>query len=297
MVARGPEPGSQALGQGVGAQGLLPPPDPGSYFRFRYRDHQSWQASLCAVVAGPPRSGFGLPSGVCQRGAGARSFHNPGFDAAVWPGMVLSLVGRDAAAARAQVDALRGLSEAGLFLEPWADSLTSRSSAREGQEDLHQMRQGLATFEMVGTPLGRAAQLLLLAQGYTRAGKVEAAMAALDEALAWMDRSGVCMLEAEAHRLRGELLLAGRFPGAETSDSAVGATAEECFRRAIAVARRQEARWWELRATVSLCRLLKERNAPQDARPSRSSPDAGGGLRPVQRGVRNAGFARGEALC
>jgi predicted ATPase len=37
-----------------------------------------------------------------------------------------------------------------------------------------------------------------------------------------------------------------------------------CFRRAIAVARRQEARWWELRATVSLCRLLKERKAPQD---------------------------------
>ena len=179
-------------------------------------------------------------------------------------GMVLSLIGRDAAAARVQVDALRGLSEAGLFLEPWADSLTSRSSAREGQEDLHQMRQGLATFEMVGTPLGRAAQLLLLAQGYARAGKAEAAMASLDEALAWMGQTGVCMLEAETHRLRGELLLAGRSPGTETSDSAVGAAAEACFRRAIAVARRQEARWWELRATVSLCRLLKERNAPQD---------------------------------
>ena len=68
-------------------------------------------------------------------------------------------------------------SEAGLFFEPWADSLTGRSSAQEGQEDLHQMRQGLATFEMVGTPLGRAAQLLLLAQGYARAGKAEAALA------------------------------------------------------------------------------------------------------------------------
>ncbi len=126
------------------------------------------------------------------------------------------------------------------------------------------MRQGLATFEMVGTPLGRAAQLLLLAQGYARAGKVEAGLAALDEALTWMDGSGVCILEAEAYRLHGEFLLAGRFPGTGVSESAVGAKAEACFRRAIAVARRQEAQWWELRATISLCRLLDERNGPQD---------------------------------
>ena len=78
------------------------------------------------------------------------------------------------------------------------------------------MRQGLATFQVVGTRLGRAAQLLLLAQGYARADKTEAGLAALDEALTWMDQTGVCMLEAEAHRLRGELLLAGRSPGTET---------------------------------------------------------------------------------
>jgi hypothetical protein len=181
-------------------------------------------------------------------------------------GMVLSVIGRDAVAARLQVDALRQLSAAGLFFEPWADSLAGRISAEENQteESLQRMRQGLAAFQMVGTPLGRAAQLVLLAQGYARAGKVEAAMAALDQALAWMGQTGICMLEAETHRLRGELLLAGRSPGTETSDSAVGSAAEVCFRRAIAVARRQEARWWELRATVSLCRLLKERKAPQD---------------------------------
>ena len=181
-------------------------------------------------------------------------------------GMVLSVIGRDAVAAKLQVDALRQLGAAGLFFEPWADSLAGRSSAEENQseESLQQMRQGLAAFQMVGTPLGRAAQLVLLAQGYTRAGKVEAAMAALDQALAWMGQTGVCMLEAEAYRLRGELLLAGRFPGTGVSEFAVGAQAEACFRRAIAVARRQEARWWELRATVSLCGLLKERKSPQD---------------------------------
>ena len=181
-------------------------------------------------------------------------------------GMVLSLMGRDPAAARQQVDALRGLSQAGLPFGPWADSLASRRPAKESQNEagLQQMREGMATFQILGTRLGRPAQLLLLAHGYAQADEAEAGLPALDEALAWMDQSGVCMLEAEAHRLRGELLLAGRSPGMETADPAVGAAAEVCFRRAIAVARRQEARWWELRAAVSLSRLLKECDRPNN---------------------------------
>ena len=181
-------------------------------------------------------------------------------------GMVFSVIGRDAVAAKLQVDALRQLGAAGLFFEPWADSLSGRSSAEENlsEESLQQMRQGLAAFQIVGTPLGRAAQLVLLAQGYARAGKVEAAMVALDQALTWMSQTGVCMIEAETHRLRGELLLVG--PGLEPAraDLAILEAAEACFRRAIAVARQQGARWWELRATSSLCRLLKDRNEPQN---------------------------------
>ena len=180
-------------------------------------------------------------------------------------GMILAVIGRDAAAARLQVDALRELSAAGLFFEPWADSLAGRSSAEQNQteERLQQMRQGLAAFQMVGTPLGRAAQLVLLAQGYARAGKMDSGLASLDEALTWMRQSGVCMLEAEAHRLQGELLLAGQSLEPARADPAILAAAEACFRRAITVARQQGARWWELRATSSLCRLLKDRNAPQ----------------------------------
>ena len=169
-------------------------------------------------------------------------------------GMVLAVIGRDAVAARHHVDALRQLSETGLFFEPWADSLAGRSSAKENQTDecLQQMRQGLAAFQVVGTPLGRAAQLVLLAQGYARADKAKAGLAALDEALAWMGQTGVRMLEAEAYRLRGELLLVG--PPLEPSSAApaIPEAAEACFRRAIAVARQQGARWWELRATSQL---------------------------------------------
>ena len=69
-------------------------------------------------------------------------------------------------------------------------------------------------------------------------------------------------VEAEVHRLRGELLLMDE----PFQEDAVRA-AEACFRTAIAIARRQQARWWELRATVSLCRLLWEHGAmPRESR-------------------------------
>jgi len=49
-------------------------------------------------------------------------------------------------------------------------------------------------------------------------------------------------------RLKGELLL--MLDGRATEE------AEDCFRRTPDVARAQEARWWDLRTTVSLARLL-----------------------------------------
>jgi adenylate cyclase len=181
-------------------------------------------------------------------------------------GMAFSLFGRDAAAAWQQANALRQLNEVALAFGPLADSLAGRSATEESRNEsaVQQMRQGMAAFEELGTRLGRAAQLLLLAQRYAQADQVGAGLAVLDEALTWMGQTGVRMLEAEAYRLRGDLLLAGRSSAQGAFDRASTATAEACYRHAIAVARGQEARWWELRATVSLCRLLKERNASQD---------------------------------
>jgi hypothetical protein len=49
-------------------------------------------------------------------------------------------------------------------------------------------------------------------------------------------------------------------------DGAATADAEHCFRAALEVARAQKARWWELRATVSLSRLLRETNSRHEAR-------------------------------
>jgi predicted ATPase len=63
---------------------------------------------------------------------------------------------------------------------------------------------------------------------------------------------------AELCRLKGELLLL---------QNASGATeAESCFREAIEVAQRQQAKSWELRATISLARLLDEQGRRDEAR-------------------------------
>jgi predicted ATPase len=66
-------------------------------------------------------------------------------------------------------------------------------------------------------------------------------------ALEKADETGAHLWDAEFHRLRGELLLA-RDPGDASQ-------AEAAFQRAIVVANGQNAKSWELRATVSLSRL------------------------------------------
>ena len=49
-------------------------------------------------------------------------------------------------------------------------------------------------------------------------------------------------------------------------DAAPTNDAEACFRAAVEVARAQEAKWWELRATVSLARLLRDTDRRDEAR-------------------------------
>lgn len=123
------------------------------------------------------------------------------------------------------------------------------------------MRQGPAGFQTIGSGLGRAGQLLLLARGYAHSGQVAAALDTVDEALTWMRATGVRGFEAEATRLRGELLMLGQAPPEQ-----VVRLAEAHFGESIALVRRADARWWKLRATASLCRLITQTCAAHDPR-------------------------------
>lgn len=131
--------------------------------------------------------------------------------------------------------------------------------AMEGkiEEGIAQMRQGLAAWKATGAEVGVPYYLALLAEAYGQAGQAEEGLSALAEALASVDNTKQHCWEAELYRLKGELLL--------MQDEAE-ADAEACFRQAIQVARRQEAKSWELRATVSLCRLWQQQGKREEAR-------------------------------
>ena len=66
-----------------------------------------------------------------------------------------------------------------------------------------------------------------------------------------MDHTGERYCEAEVYRIKGEMLL--RQAAADTARQA-----EACWKHALAIARRQQARAWELRAALSLSRLWQQ---------------------------------------
>ena len=98
---------------------------------------------------------------------------------------------------------------------------------------------------------------IALADAETRAGDPDRAVATLDEALATANRLGYRAFEAELHRARGDGLL--------KRDPANPAPAEEAFQAAIAVATRQGARSFELRAALSLAKLYQSTGRAADA--------------------------------
>jgi predicted ATPase len=149
------------------------------------------------------------------------------------------------------------LLQGGLILRGW--SLAEQGRAGEG---IGKMRQGLAGWQATGALSHRPYQLALLGQALAREDQARDGFTALDEALALSAASGERFLEAELHRLRGELLLTR----AEVGSPAWGA-AEVSIRNALDVARRQSAKSLELRAVMSLSRMYRQQSRPADSRP------------------------------
>jgi predicted ATPase len=118
-----------------------------------------------------------------------------------------------------------------------------------------------STWQAAGSGAGYAALLLLQAEACAKAGQVETGLVAMDRAQAWIERTGVRVLEADVWRVRGELLLVDR-PLRSTD----AGEAEACFRHSLEMARAQEARWLELRAAVSLVRLWQVAGRRDEAR-------------------------------
>ena len=169
---------------------------------------------------------------------------------------------REAQAVQERAEALRTLSTEqgfphwlawGMILRGWA--LTAQG---EGMEGIAQMRRGRVAYRATGAELNQLYSLALLAEAYGETGQPEEGLNVLVEALALVDKTGERNWEAELHRHKGELLLMQQ--GQKVGE------AEECFRQALNIARRQQAKSLELRAAMSLSRLWQQQGKKEEAR-------------------------------
>jgi class 3 adenylate cyclase/predicted ATPase/tRNA A37 threonylcarbamoyladenosine biosynthesis protein TsaE len=130
----------------------------------------------------------------------------------------------------------------------------------EGQQGagIDRIHHGMASWRAASAEILRPVWLALLAEACRECGDYRGAVRALDEALVLISRSGEHWYEPEVLRLKGEMMLA------LSPDDRGGA--QGCFERALAIARQQAARSWELRIAVSLGRLWQRHGRAEDAR-------------------------------
>lgn len=140
--------------------------------------------------------------------------------------------------------------------------------ARQGyvEEGITQIRESLASHNARGSMISTSQYLAVLADAYAKAGRIDEAMDTVTKGLDFVNANGERHYEAELHRLKGELQLAQAANNENHQPDSMQEAAEACFHRAIEIARRQRAKSWELRATLSLARLWQKQGKRMEAR-------------------------------
>ncbi len=116
------------------------------------------------------------------------------------------------------------------------------------------IRQAMTTRQSTGAAV-RLTHLISFAEALKMVGQNDNALNVLGKAM--VGKTGERMDESELHRLKGELLLV------QSADHRK--EAETCFYQALSIARAQQAKSWELRATTSLARLWQSQDKRQEA--------------------------------
>jgi class 3 adenylate cyclase/predicted ATPase len=134
-----------------------------------------------------------------------------------------------------------------------AFALTGRAA-----EALETISSGLAALRTTGTTLWQPVNMLYLATAHAELGQFDEAWRCIAEAIGTIAKTKERWFEAEANRIAGEIAL--KSPERDASK------AETYFERALAVARKQQAKFLELRAAMSMARLWRDQGKPQQAR-------------------------------
>ena len=127
----------------------------------------------------------------------------------------------------------------------------------QAEEGLARLRAGIDAYRATGSKVDEPQWLALLAEARLATGRIEEGLSAVREALAEVEETAARYYEAELNRLEGELLLASNEPDESR--------AEASFRKAIAIARAQQAKSFELRAATSLARLWRDQGKRSEA--------------------------------
>ncbi|HEX6011758.1 MAG TPA: AAA family ATPase [Geminicoccaceae bacterium] len=189
-----------------------------------------------------------------------RQAHPAGLAYALYHACMLDQIRRDApglaqrAAALAALAAEHGFAlwrAAGAVFDGWL--LAEEGRAAEG---IARIEDGLVAYRATGAALFEPYFLALSATLHGAAGRTAEGQRLLARASGTVRARGERWLDAELHRLEGELL---RSAGADPAE------AGDCFNRALVVARTNSAKFWELRAATSLVRLLAEQGRRDEA--------------------------------
>ena len=123
---------------------------------------------------------------------------------------------------------------------------------------IHVITSGIAAYRSTGATVYTPFWLSILAKAYAELGQFDDARRCIGEATTAVETTKETWCEAEIHRIAGEIALKSPVPDA--------AKAEAYFERALAVARKQQAKSWELRAAMSMARLWRDQGKREQAR-------------------------------
>ena len=132
-------------------------------------------------------------------------------------------------------------------------ALTGKAS-----EVVQMMTSGITGFRSTGATVWDPFYLSYLARAHAELGQFDDAWRCVGEAMTAAETTKERWFEAEIQRIAGEIALKSPVPDA--------AKAETYFERALAVARQQQAKSWELRAAMSMARLWRDQGKRHEAR-------------------------------
>jgi predicted ATPase len=142
---------------------------------------------------------------------------------------------------------------AGMIHQGWLFALTGKAA-----NAVEMITSGITAYRSTGATNFMPLYLPYLARAYAELGKFDEAWRCIGEAMTAVETTKESWCEAEVNRVAGEIELRSPEPDA--------AKAQAYFERALAVARAQQAKSWELRAAMSLARLWRDQGKRDDAR-------------------------------